>query len=121
MKIFLESLAHALDGLGEIFRNERNFRVQAALGLLALFLGTFLRVTATEFAVLLICIGMVLSAEAMNSAVERFVDSMVDKPDERAKRAKDAAASAALICALCALACGGVIFVPKLINLFYRR
>ncbi|MDR2520018.1 MAG: diacylglycerol kinase family protein [Eubacteriaceae bacterium] len=114
MRRFLESLAHALDGLKEIAHSEANFRTQLAMGAASFALCAFFRVSSNEWAIVSLACGLSLGAEALNSAIERFVDSLIDYPDERAKQAKDAAAGAALICALSAFAVGVAVFAPRL-------
>jgi diacylglycerol kinase (ATP) len=61
----------------------------------------------------------VLSAEAVNTAVEALADKLSPEPDPLIKRAKDVAAGAVLIVAIAALIIGIIIFLPKLWALFW--
>ncbi|MCL1803569.1 MAG: diacylglycerol kinase family protein [Eubacteriaceae bacterium] len=122
MHAFIRSLKHALDGLVDIYKCERNYRIQLTIGFLAILLSFILKISATELAIITVCIGTVLTAEALNSAVERFVDALIDKPDKRAQVAKDCSAAAALIASITALAVGFLIFLPKILRiLLYRQ
>ena len=49
---------------------------------------------------MVLCIGMVLSAEAMNTAVELLADALHPDRDERIRVVKDLAAGAVLITAI---------------------
>jgi len=61
----------------------------------------------------LMCIGMVVGAEMINTAIENVVD--LASPDQHplAGKAKDIAAGAVLICAIISVIIGLLIFVPK--------
>lgn len=111
------SFRHAFAGLKELWTNERNARVHMAATLLVVICGFVFRVSAAEWCVLLLTVGAVWSAEAMNSAVERVVDLAADgKILPLAKAAKDLAAAAVLIFAIASVPIGLIIFLPKLIT-----
>jgi diacylglycerol kinase (ATP) len=73
--------------------------------------------TPLEWAVLLLVIGLVISLEILNTAVEAVVDLCSPEQSELARIAKDAAAGAVLVAAITAVAVGAFIFVPALWNL----
>lgn len=79
-----------------------------------ILLGLWLRISAFEFCVILLCIGAVLSAEAFNSVVERMADFQSRELHPEIKNIKDIAAGAVLIVAIVSLVIGLVIFVPRL-------
>ena len=53
-----------------------------------------------DWIAVVLCIGMVLSAEAMNTAVELLADALHPDRDERIRVVKDLAAGAVLITAI---------------------
>ena len=112
----LESFGHALDGV-KAAANGRNFRIQAAVGVLAIILGIALRISFTEWIAVVFCIGAVLGCECVNTAIEDMVDLSVKTFHPQAKRAKDVAAGAVLVMSGAALVIGLVIFVPRLLGL----
>ena len=63
----------------------------------------------------MICIGLVLSAELFNTALEHIVDKITNEHEEWARKTKDASAGAVLILALVALVIGVIIWLPYLI------
>ena len=77
-----------------------------------------LKVDSTELCILVLIIGAVWSAEAMNSALERVVDLVTLEKKPLAKAAKDLAAGSVLIMAMASVVIGLVIFLPKIAALF---
>ena len=59
-------------------------------------------------------VGLVLSAEAVNSAIEALADRVSPAYDEAIKRTKDLAAGAVLLLAIASAVVGLIIFLPKL-------
>ena len=100
------SFGFAWSGVAQTWRAEQNFRVEVAVGALALLLGLFLQVDLVPIA---LCCFVVLSLEVMNSALEAVVNLVSPEFHPLAKRAKDAAAGAVLLAAL------GSIFVGLLV------
>ena len=64
---------------------------------------------------MIFAIGMVLAAEAVNSAVEALADRVTQEYDEAIKRTKDLASGAVLILAIAAAIIGCIIFIPKIV------
>lgn len=87
-----------------------------------------LSVSKTELLLLVIAICLVLTAELMNTAIEKAVDLVCidilkdqlhqEEYNHFAKAAKDIAAGAVLITALISALIGLIIFIPKLYALF---
>lgn len=114
MKAFLRSFGYAAAGIGYVVRTQRNARVHLIIGLLVVIAGTYLRVSALEWAVLLLTFGLVFSAEMINTVAELAVDLLTQRRHPLAKVAKDAAAGAVLVTALAAVGVGIAIFGPRL-------
>lgn len=110
---FLRSFVHATNGLRLSLR-ERNARVQAAAGLVAIALGATLGLSRVEWAVLTLTIALVLALETVNSAIEALVDLVTLDYHPLAKRAKDLAAGAVWLAALAAVVVGLLLFLPRL-------
>jgi diacylglycerol kinase len=69
---------------------------------------------------LVVAIALVLSAEALNTAIERTVDLVEPERHPWARDAKDLAAAAVLIASLCSLIVGIILFGPRLCGLLFR-
>ncbi len=71
-----------------------------------------------EWAILILTIGLVISCELINTAIEAVVDLITEEYHPLAKVAKDTSASAVFIFAIVAVVVGLIIFLPKIIMLF---
>ena len=66
----------------------------------------------------MLCIGLVIAAELVNSAIERVVDLASPEQHPLAGQAKDLAAGAVLVCAMAAVIVGILVFLPYLRRFF---
>lgn len=109
----IRSFGYAFSGIGRLF-SQPNACIHAAVTVLVIAAGVWLRISATEWCLVSICIGGVLMAEAFNTAVEALADKVSPSYDPLIGRAKDLAAGAVLIFVLAAVAVGLIIFIPKI-------
>lgn len=111
-------LTFAWQGLIEVIKEERNFKIHIVMALIVMTVGFYVKLNALEWAIICMVISSVLIAEAFNSAIERMIDYV--KPDIHplAKSIKDISASAVLIASIFAVIVGLLIFLPKLYMLF---
>lgn len=117
---FLRSFGYAFEGIYYTLRTQRNMRVHLGIGLLAAVLGLWLGLSLTEWAVLLVMMGLVYALEMINTVVESLVDLATDSFHPLAKVAKDVAAGAVLVAAIFAVGVGLLLFLPKLLHLFFN-
>lgn len=89
-------------------------RVHVVVGVVVVVCGLVLRVSAVEWAVLVLAMGLVVTAEVLNTAVERLADRVSEEREEAIRVVKDAAAGAVLVAAVAAAGVGMVVFGPKL-------
>ena len=108
------SFRYASAGLRLFFATQRNARIQAAPGGVALALAAAVRLSRVEWAVLVLVIALVLILEAVNTALEVLVDLATAEYHPLAKQAKDLAAGAVWLASLAALAVGALLFGPRL-------
>lgn len=114
MANFLKSLALALSGVGLAIRTQRHMQFHMFAAVIVIALGSFLSLGATEWCLIAIAIGMVVSAELVNTAIEQAVDLASPERHPLAKSAKDVAAGAVLATALVAIAIGVLVLGPPL-------
>ncbi|PZD94042.1 diacylglycerol kinase family protein [Paenibacillus sambharensis] len=114
MARLLRSFGYAASGIVSAVRREPNMRIHLAAAGCVTLLGALLGIARLEWALLLLAMGMVVTAELMNTAVERAVDLNTLEPHPLAKAAKDTAAGAVLAAAVFAAVIGAVIFIPHL-------
>ena len=113
----VSSFGHALEGI-RAAAHERNFRIELGFAVAAIMLGVWLENDATQWAVVALCIGVVLSGECANTAIEAVVDLASPDFSELAKVAKDCAAGAVLITSFASLFVAAFIYLPKLVAVF---
>ena len=113
----IKSFAYAFAGLKVLFREEHNSWIHAVAAVLAIAMGFLFRISPMEWIAVVIVIGMVFSAEIINSSLERTADFVKAERDDRKRDIKDLGAAAVLVCAIVALITGLIIFVPKIIAL----
>ena len=111
------AFGYAFKGLFTFLKEEAHPKIHATAALLAIILGWFLSISNMEWIAVTLCIGMVISMEAINSALERVTD--IASPDylDAAGRVKDIAAAAVLVVSFAAATVGIIIFLPKILEL----
>ena len=80
--------------------------------------GFGLQISPKEWAAVLLCCGLVISAEMVNTAIEKLCDVVEPNLNEKIRAIKDMAAGAVLVCAIAATCVGVIVFLPKIIELF---
>lgn len=118
MKKLFRSFGFAFTGMKELLKSEQNARIHLFISICVIIAGFVFCISAWEWCVVALCIGLVFAAEAFNTVVEKLVDHLFPHKHETARLAKDIAAGAVLFCALMAVVCGLIIFLPKLLGLF---
>lgn len=104
--------AAAFSGLLDACRTQSSLRVHGVCGVLVVGLAGVTGLTAVEWAVLLLAIGLVIGLELVNTSIEALVDWVSPEYSELARVAKDTSAAAVLIGALTAMGVGACVFLP---------
>lgn len=105
------SFGHAWDGLAAAAATQRNMRIHLVAGILAGAFAGLAPLGGAERALLVLCIALVISAEAANTALEALVDLHGPAPSAAARLAKDAAAGAVLVLAVASVAVFAVVTI----------
>ena len=108
MKKFFKGFVYAFDGIVICIREERNFRFHLAVAFHLFAYMPFFDLTGAEICILIMLCGLVISLEAVNTAIERAVDS-TGEFNTAAGAAKDTAAGAGLSAAITAVVCGVIL------------
>lgn len=116
----IRSFGYAWHGLYSCIGKEQNLSFHLIATVLVIIAGFLFHITRTEWLVILLCIGMVISAELFNTAIERLVDLVSPQRHPIAGQVKDIAAGAVLVCACIAVIIGLIIFIPYLTSLFQK-
>lgn len=113
-RLFLRGFGYAFRGIRHAVRSHANLRLLTVIALIVVATGMFFSVNPMEWCALLLCIGSVLSAELINSAIEEHVNLTHPDYDPQAGRIKDMAAAAVLLLAVVSVIVGALIFLPYL-------
>ncbi len=110
MKNFFKSFRYAVHGIWYGIDGHSNFKVQIGVAGVVIAAGFLFRITPIEWCIILICIGMVLGLEMLNSAIESLVNLVTLERQPLAGRIKDIAAGAVLFVSIISLIVGIIIF-----------
>ncbi|MBT3302625.1 MAG: diacylglycerol kinase family protein [Bacteroidetes bacterium] len=113
----LRSFVYAHRGIIFLFKSQGNMVIHSIAAVLAVIIGILLKINMTEWCLIFFAIGFVFVSEAINTAIEQFIDFISPSYHFSAGRAKDVAAGAVLFAATTALVVGLIIFIPKIVDL----
>lgn len=113
----IKSFSHALNGIIALLKKEHNARIHLVAAISATILGIVLKINTTEWISIVIVIGLVILTELFNTAIERLADLVDPNRNELIGQIKDYSAGAVLMAAIVSLIVGGLIFIPKILNL----
>ncbi len=114
---FFTALYNAFNGLFDFFSNERNGKIQLAVALATIATAAFLKISLNEWVAVLLCIGMVIGLEMLNSALEKLCDLVEPGYHPSIRVIKDISAGAVLWASIISTVAGTIIFLPKIISL----
>jgi diacylglycerol kinase len=110
----LKSFKPALIGLRWFLKNEHNVRVHLFFSVVSILCGILFQISKFEWIAITLCIGMVISLETINSAIERLVDLVSPEKNDLAGLVKDIAAGAVLLASIVSIIVAAFIFFPRI-------
>ena len=110
MKSIINSFKNAMIGICSALRTERNLRFHFVIANLIVIFAYFFGLTKCEWAILVLAIAGVITAELINTGIEKAVDTAVSEYNENARFAKDVSAGAVLLFAVFSLVIGFILF-----------
>lgn len=112
----IKSLWNALVGWWHVIKTQQNAWIHAVATVTAITLAFWINLPLRDWAVLLITIAMVWTAEFLNTALEIVVDLASPEVHPLAKAGKDVGAAAVLIAAATSIVIGILLLGPPLVN-----
>lgn len=114
----MKSVMYSVKGAWKLVTSEHSIMVQFSIGILVTIAGFYFNISATEWMLQIIVIGLVMAIEGANTAVEKICDFI--HPDYHAKIGfiKDIASGAVFFAAIAALAVGTIIYYPRVAAFF---
>jgi len=108
------SFRYAFAGWWYVIRTQRNAWIHAVTSAVVVILAFWLRLSARDWAVIVLAIGLVWTSEFLNTALEAVVDLASPQHQHLARVGKDVGAAAVLIAALSSALIGFLILGPPL-------
>jgi diacylglycerol kinase len=110
------SFGYAFAGIWYVYCTQRNAKIHVGIMSAVILMGLFLQLSAAQWAILVVTIGLVLSGEMFNTVVEALVDLTSPEFHPLAKVAKDAAAGGVLLLAITGVIVGLFVLGPNLLE-----
>jgi diacylglycerol kinase (ATP) len=120
MRTFLKSRAksfrYAFAGWWFVIRTQRNAWIHAVISVAVILVSSWLQLVPRDWAVIVMAIALVWTAEFLNTALEAVVDLASPQQHYLARVGKDVGAAAVLIAAFSAALIGFLVLGPPLWN-----
>lgn len=109
---------YALKGVLILIKSEHSIQVQLIISILITVAGFYFDISKTEWMFQIISIGLVLSTEGLNTAIEGIADFVHPNFHSKIGYIKDVAAGAVLFAAFTAIVIAGFIYIPHIFQKF---
>jgi diacylglycerol kinase len=116
IKSRLLSFKNAFIGWLHVIKTQQNAWIHAVATLIVILVGFWLGLSLLKWAILILIIAIVWTAEFLNTALEIVVDLVCPESHPLAKAGKDVGAASVLIAAVCALIIGILLLGPPLLE-----
>ena len=109
-----KSIGYAFRGALLLLKTEASIQIQFAIAVMLTFAGFYYEISPTQWLVQLLCIGVVMSIEGVNTAIEAIADFIHPEHHNKIGLIKDIAAGAVFIASIFAIIIGFIIYIPKI-------
>jgi diacylglycerol kinase (ATP) len=109
----LKSSIYAAKGLWILISTEHSFMFHGGISVALLVLGYFNNLTFTQWGFQILAVGLIMVAEALNTAIEKLADHIEPNAHKTIETIKDVGAGAVLVALFAELAIVALIYVPK--------
>jgi diacylglycerol kinase len=107
----IRSFGYAIKGIMTLIGTQPHARLHLLATVVVTGAGIYLHLRRWEWVAILLCIGMVWMAEALNTAIEFLADEVTLERRDRIGKAKDVAAGGVLIVAIISIAVAALVFL----------
>ncbi|HAY85376.1 MAG TPA: diacylglycerol kinase [Chloroflexi bacterium] len=115
----LASFKYAFNGWWYVIRTQRNAWIHTLASIAVIGISIWLQLEHLEWALIIVAIAFVWTAEFFNTALEVIVDLATKETHPLAKAAKDVGAAAVLIASITAVVIGIIVLGPHLLSKIY--
>ncbi|OHA79981.1 MAG: hypothetical protein A2747_02045 [Candidatus Yonathbacteria bacterium RIFCSPHIGHO2_01_FULL_44_41] len=110
MNKLIKSFGWAMNGIRTVWKEEVNFRIECATALIVLVSACYFDFSLLEWIIVIGCIGAVLAAEMVNTAVEDLCNKIEPKTDPVIGKIKDIMAGFVFVVATTSIVIGLMVF-----------
>ena len=109
----IKAVKFAAKGFWILITTEKSIITEVIIGIIMTIIGFLMNISTTEWILQIFAIGIVLVAEALNTAIEKIADFIHPDYHKKIEFIKDISAGAAFFAAIIALIIGLIIYIPK--------
>ena len=120
LKRRLKSFKYAFNGIFFVFRTQTNFKIHTVAAITAIAFSVYFKINTTEWLFVISAIFSVFFAETVNTIIEEIMNYVSPEFNKKVGIIKDMAAGAVLLTAFYSVFVGIIIFMPKIISLFWH-
>ncbi|WP_296381474.1 diacylglycerol kinase family protein [Winogradskyella sp.] len=111
----LKSVGYAFKGMLILVKTEASIKIQIFIAIVVTIAGFYFEISKTEWMIQIGMIGLVISIEGMNTAIEYIADFIHPEYHKKIGLIKDIAAGAVFIASVVAVIIAGIIYLPKIL------
>lgn len=109
----LKSVGYAFNGALLLLKTEASIKIQFTIAIIVTVAGFFFKISSNEWIVQILAIGLVMSIEGVNTAIEEIANFIHPERHDKIGLIKDIAAGAVFIASIFAFIVGLIIYIPK--------
>ena len=110
----LKSVGYAFKGALLLLKTEASIKIQFVIAIIVTIAGFYFEISSNEWIVQLLAIGLVMSIEGINTAIEEIANFIHPEQHPKIGLIKDIAAGAVFIASVFASIVGLTIYLPKI-------
>jgi len=110
----IKSIGYAFKGAVLLLKTETSFKLQFIIAIIITIAGFSYDISSTEWMVQFLAIGLVMSMEGANTAIEEIANFIHPEHDKKIGLIKDIAAGAVFTATIFAVIVGLIIYLPKI-------
>ena len=109
-----KSIGFAFKGAIILVTTEASIKIQLCIGFIMTIIGFYYNLSATEWIIQCLTIGLVITIEGVNTVIEEIADFIHPEHHTKIGLIKDISAGTVFIVAITAIIVGSVIYFPKI-------
>ncbi len=113
-----KSIGYAFKGAWLLLKTEASIQIQFSIAVLVTIAGFYFDISTTEWIFQIFAIGLIMSMEGMNTAIEKLSDFVHPDYHKKIGFIKDVSAGSVFFAALTAITIGLIIYLPKILDQF---